>query len=183
MKQVLEPLSLIPGVRMALLVSPDGVPVIVRGRSNDERGVDLSSESGESLAALARLYQRIDAHARALDVLVQHARLEGERGADLWMQAGEVAAEALGDPDVGLRHYERALSLDPRHHRALLGLSRLHQAAGQWANAATRLLEAADHTTNRREKIDLLLEAASLQDERLDHPRAAAQPGGFPSRG
>jgi predicted regulator of Ras-like GTPase activity (Roadblock/LC7/MglB family) len=53
MKQVLEPLSLIPGVRMALLVSPDGVPVVVRGRSNDERGVDLSSESGESLAALA----------------------------------------------------------------------------------------------------------------------------------
>lgn len=53
MKQVLEPLAVIPGVRMALLVSHDGVPVVVRGRDGDDGGVDLSSESGESLAALA----------------------------------------------------------------------------------------------------------------------------------
>jgi predicted regulator of Ras-like GTPase activity (Roadblock/LC7/MglB family) len=53
MKQVLEPLAVIPGVRMALLVSHDGVPVVVRGRGGDDGGVDLSSESGESLAALA----------------------------------------------------------------------------------------------------------------------------------
>ena len=53
MKQVLEPLANIPGVRMALLVSHDGVPVVVRGRAGEDGGVDLSSESGESLAALA----------------------------------------------------------------------------------------------------------------------------------
>lgn len=53
MKQVLEPLAAIPGVRMALLVSHDGVPVIVRGRDSDDGGVDLSAQSGESLAALA----------------------------------------------------------------------------------------------------------------------------------
>lgn len=52
MKQVLEPLARIPGVGMALLVSHDGVPVIVRG-SGDDGGVDLSAQSGESLAALA----------------------------------------------------------------------------------------------------------------------------------
>jgi predicted regulator of Ras-like GTPase activity (Roadblock/LC7/MglB family) len=53
MKQVLEPLANIPGVRMALLVSHDGVPVVVRGRDGDEGGVDLSAQSAESLAALA----------------------------------------------------------------------------------------------------------------------------------
>lgn len=53
MKQVLEPLANIPGVRMALLVSHDGVPVVVRGRDGDDGGVDLSAQSGESLAALA----------------------------------------------------------------------------------------------------------------------------------
>jgi len=53
MKQVLEPLARIPGVRMALLVSHDGVPVVVRGRDGDDGGVDLSAQSGESLAALA----------------------------------------------------------------------------------------------------------------------------------
>jgi len=53
MKQVLEPLAKIPGVRMALLVSHDGVPVVVRGRDGEDGGVDLSAQSGESLAALA----------------------------------------------------------------------------------------------------------------------------------
>ncbi|HEU5055196.1 MAG TPA: tetratricopeptide repeat protein, partial [Kofleriaceae bacterium] len=124
-------------------------------------------ERRESLAAQARLYRRIDPNGRALEVLVQHARLEGERGADLWVEAGEVAAE-LGDADVAQRHLERALSLDARHHRALLALARVHQESGQWANAASRLAEAAEATANRREKIDLLLEAAGVYDERLD---------------
>lgn len=53
MKQVLEPLAAIPGVRMALLVSHDGVPVVVRGKDGEDGGVDLSAQSGESLAALA----------------------------------------------------------------------------------------------------------------------------------
>ncbi len=54
MREVLEPLGRIAGVRMAVLVSLDGVPVVVRGReAEEERGVDLSGESAESLAALA----------------------------------------------------------------------------------------------------------------------------------
>ncbi len=125
------------------------------------------AERRSSLSALARLYRRIDASSRALEVLVQHAKLEGERGADLWVEAGEVAAE-LGDADVAQRHLERALSLDVRHQRALLALARLHQEGGQWANAASRLVEAAECTANRRDKIDLLLEAAGVYDERLD---------------
>jgi len=129
-------------------------------------------ERRESLAALARLYRRIDSSARALEVLVQHARLEGDKGADLWVEAGEVAAE-LGDPDVAQRHFERALSLDARHQKALVALAHLHQHGGQWANAASRLVEAAECTASRRDKIDLLLQAATVYDERLDqHDRA-----------
>ena len=53
MKQVIEPLARIPGVRVALLVSHDGVPVVVRGNGGEDGGVDLTAQSGESLAALA----------------------------------------------------------------------------------------------------------------------------------
>jgi len=132
-----------------------------------QNAMAAQAERRESLAALARLYRRIDASARALEVLVQHAKLEGDRGADLWVEAGEVAAE-LGDPEVGQRHLERALSIDPRHQRALVALARLHQGGGQWANAASRLVDAAECTASRRDKIDLLLEAAGVYDERLD---------------
>jgi predicted regulator of Ras-like GTPase activity (Roadblock/LC7/MglB family) len=63
MMRVLEPLARIAGVRMALLVAPDGVPVIVRGTSTealeppeaaDEDGVTLgTADTAESLSALA----------------------------------------------------------------------------------------------------------------------------------
>ncbi len=57
MKRILEPLAQIPGVRMALLVAHDGVPVVVRNAADN--GTDVvqeaafAGETAESLAALA----------------------------------------------------------------------------------------------------------------------------------
>lgn len=57
MKRILEPLAQIPGVRMALLVAHDGVPVVVKNASeNAGEGspeAALAGETAESLAALA----------------------------------------------------------------------------------------------------------------------------------
>lgn len=57
MKRILEPLAQIPGVRMALLVAPDGVPVVVRNNveapAEDSPEAALAGETAESLAALA----------------------------------------------------------------------------------------------------------------------------------
>ena len=53
MKEVLAPLSAQPGVRIAVLVTADGVPVVVRGRASDSRPGDEFVERAESLAALA----------------------------------------------------------------------------------------------------------------------------------
>ncbi|MBI5433234.1 MAG: roadblock/LC7 domain-containing protein [Planctomycetes bacterium] len=52
MIEVLDPLSKIPGVRLAVLVAPDGVPVCVRGK-HAEVPEDGTRESADSLAALA----------------------------------------------------------------------------------------------------------------------------------
>jgi predicted regulator of Ras-like GTPase activity (Roadblock/LC7/MglB family) len=56
MNEILESLAVIPGVRATLLVSPDGVPVLVRGKNAGKAGEGsdtASEESPESLAALA----------------------------------------------------------------------------------------------------------------------------------
>jgi len=53
MKEILEPLSAIPGVRVAVLVTSDGVPVVVRGRSSEQRPGEEIDGGAESLAALA----------------------------------------------------------------------------------------------------------------------------------
>jgi len=52
-KEVLAPLSAQPGVRIAVLVTADGVPVVVRGRASDKGAGDELDERAESLAALA----------------------------------------------------------------------------------------------------------------------------------
>jgi predicted regulator of Ras-like GTPase activity (Roadblock/LC7/MglB family) len=52
-KEVLAPLSAQPGVRIAVLVTADGVPVVVRGRASESRAGDELDERAESLAALA----------------------------------------------------------------------------------------------------------------------------------
>ncbi len=55
MIEVLDPLSKIPGVRLALLVAPDGVPVTVHGtvHKRESTAPDFASEDADSLAALA----------------------------------------------------------------------------------------------------------------------------------
>lgn len=57
MKRTLEPLAQIPGVRMALLVAHDGVPVVVKnaldGAPEGSPEASLAGETAESLAALA----------------------------------------------------------------------------------------------------------------------------------
>jgi predicted regulator of Ras-like GTPase activity (Roadblock/LC7/MglB family) len=55
MMDALEPLAAIPGVRLALLVSPDGVPVIVRGKVAAPKGGEACTvdENADSLSGLA----------------------------------------------------------------------------------------------------------------------------------
>ncbi len=57
MKRILEPLAQIPGVRMALLVAHDGVPVVVKNSADNaadgQLEATLAGETAESLSALA----------------------------------------------------------------------------------------------------------------------------------
>jgi len=58
MKEVLEPLARVSGVRVAMLTSPDGFPIAIRGRDRSESGPANSpafGDSKEDLNALAGL--------------------------------------------------------------------------------------------------------------------------------
>jgi len=53
--EALEPLAAVPGVRFCILVSPDGVPVVMRGKSADEgdEHANFLEENADSLSGLA----------------------------------------------------------------------------------------------------------------------------------
>jgi golgin subfamily B member 1 len=150
----------------------DDIPRAVEAHQN---ALAAQADRRDSLAALAALYQRLGAPARSLEVVVRHARLEGEDGADRWVQAAAIAAEALGDPDVAEQHLEKALASDPNHEGALIALARVHQATAQWGKAAARLEQAAGTARSRFDRVELLMEAAATCDEKLGDARHALE--------
>lgn len=130
--------------------------------------LSIAEDHHESLVALARLYRRTESWDRAVDILVRHAEREHERGADLWFQAGEVASEHMQDHEVALRHFEKAIELEPSHQKAMLGLATLHQRRASWQTSLNYLLAAEPETANRLERIEILARAAELAEDNLD---------------
>jgi golgin subfamily B member 1 len=130
--------------------------------------LSAAEDHREALQALARLYQQTEAWDRAVDILVKHAQREGERGSELWAEAGRVAAEKMDDLEVGERHLEKALELDARHLGALRSLARLHERRASWENAIGFLLRAEDAAPNRLERVDILAHAADLAEDKLE---------------
>jgi tetratricopeptide (TPR) repeat protein len=138
--------------------------------------IAIASESRDhlqALAALVRLYQRIEAWDRAADCLVKRAELEGASGAESWCEAGVIAAERMEDLDVAERWLEKALALRPGLLPAMLALARLHKKRSSWANAVARLKAAEAASQNRLERISLLAEAADIAAENLDDAELA----------
>ena len=144
---------------------------------------DLENEHRGALTGLARLYQRTEAWERAIGVLVEHAQLEKDSGADLWHQAGALIIDHHGDlpgdatdwQNQAEAHLEKALELDSGHRDALLSLARLHRLRSSWTNALEMLVRAQAHTPNRLERVEILIEAADLAESELsDDERSLA---------
>src|SRR5439155_25942187 len=120
-----------------------------------------------------RLYTQTGVFDRAVDVLVRHAALEGDKGAALYAEAGRLAADHLQDPELAQRHLEKALTLDPENLAALKALGAVHAGRGNWSQAAELLARAEAVSGSRAERIQLLWDAAQIVDARLgDAPRA-----------
>jgi golgin subfamily B member 1 len=135
--------------------------------------IAIEDTNRDALAALPRLYIRTDAFDRAADIYVRHAALEGDRGALLYAEAGDLAADKLADPELAQRHFEKALTLDAEHFAALKGLAVVHEGRGNWTQAAELLLRAEAVSGNRLDRVALLWKAAQIVDLKLEDPNAA----------
>lgn len=135
----------------------------------------IDEQNKTALSVLPRLYVRTEAFDRAVDVLVKHAALEGDKGAQLYAEAGRIAFENLMDPEAAQRHLDKALTLDNENLDALKTLGRLHEKRGNWTQAVEMLLRAEATSGSRSERVGLLWEAAQLTDQRLEDPARALE--------
>ncbi|HEX5061702.1 MAG TPA: tetratricopeptide repeat protein, partial [Kofleriaceae bacterium] len=135
----------------------------------------IDDKNKTALAVLPRLYVRTEAFDRAVDVLVKHAALEGDKGAQLYAEAGRISFENLMDPEIAQRHLEKALSLDNENLEALKVLGHLHEKRGNWTQSVEMLLRAEAASGSRSERINLLWDAALITDQRLEDPSRALE--------
>ncbi|HEY5926341.1 MAG TPA: tetratricopeptide repeat protein [Kofleriaceae bacterium] len=133
----------------------------------------IDDKNKTALAVLPRLYMRTEAFDRAVDVLVRHGALEGEKGGASYAEAGRISFENLMDPELAQRHLEKALSLDNENLAALKVLGQLHEKRGNWTQAVEMLLRAEAASGSRSERIALLWDAAMITDQRLEDPSSA----------
>ncbi len=129
----------------------------------------------QALSFLPRLYQRIEQFDRAVDVLVRHAALEGDKGASHFAEAGRIALEHMTDPDAAQKHLDKAISLDAENLSALKALGSLHEKRGNFTQAVEMLLRAEAASGSRNERVALLWHAASLVDQELEDPAKALE--------
>ncbi|MBK9518008.1 MAG: hypothetical protein IPO09_11750 [Anaeromyxobacter sp.] len=97
------------------------------------RALALQPEAApEALAALERLYQRLESWPELADVLRSRAAAAAgpERLAFLF-RLGRLCEERLSAADQAVEAYRQALEVDPRHLPSLQALEALHEAAGR----------------------------------------------------
>ncbi|NVB81638.1 MAG: tetratricopeptide repeat protein [Kofleriaceae bacterium] len=133
----------------------------------------IEDQNKTALAALPRLYARTEQFDRAVDTLVRHAALEGEKGAPLYAEAGRIAFENLMDPELAQRHLDKAIAADNENYQALKTLGQLHEKRGNWTQAVEMMLRAESASSSRSERIALLWDAAMVADQRLEDPARA----------
>jgi tetratricopeptide (TPR) repeat protein len=135
----------------------------------------IEEANREALAGLPPLYRRTSAFDRAVDILVRHAGIEGDRGAFFLAEAGKIAHAEMKDPEVAQRHFEKALSLDSESLTALKGLGEVHEGRGNWEKAVEHQLRAEAVSGSRNERVELLWSAAQLIDLKVGDPGRALE--------
>ncbi|MBL4635145.1 MAG: tetratricopeptide repeat protein, partial [Kofleriaceae bacterium] len=136
-----------------------------------ENALADNPSSGDSMGALARMYKRTESWQQATDMYAKHAEEQGKSGAAEWAHAGTIAFEKLEDSESARKYLEKALELSEHNLEALTVLANLHKQEGAWESAVNRMVDAADASANRLDRVSLLQDAAEICDFKLSNAK------------
>lgn len=136
------------------------------------RVLDIDSNSLEALRALARIYrqsQNWDELVAVLQTQIQvgAATLEGAELKELWVELGNLFQHTLQQPFDAVDAWRHVLEIDPTDEGALDALLAIHTAQEEWRDVVDVLNMKANAASIDEAKIPLLLQAASVWEERI----------------
>jgi tetratricopeptide (TPR) repeat protein len=137
-------------------------------------GVRRVEESEEVLEALLRLHTALGEKARAAEVLeVLASRATGGDAIERLVSLARLYSE-LGDTAAVVRSLDRAAEVDPGSRELRARLRAEYERAGAWEPVAAMVLADADASEEKKTKIGLYREAASIYLKNLEDPSRGA---------
>lgn len=130
-----------------------------------------------ALEALERIYDERESHAELADILTSkvQALTDLDQVAQHKLRLGGLYETALGDLDRGARTYREVLDIDGGNIFALRGLERIYEMLQDWPDMVDVLERQLDVVETERERVDVLLKLARIQEEQFLKADIAAQ--------
>ncbi len=136
----------------------------------------------ETLGALAHLYrstQSWDELSQTLQRIIEVGQLSGgideDHMIELYAQLGQLEGDILGRIDDAVEAWRRVLALDPSDFRALGALEQLFTREGRWEECIDILEKRSLVLDEPRDRLDTLLQAASIWEEKVEDLDRAAE--------
>ncbi|APR78089.1 TPR domain protein [Minicystis rosea] len=139
--------------------------------------IDLEDTNIPALEALAKLYEKQDDAAKAIEYMTRVADLtaDGKQRVEMYYRIGKQLDEKLGDRISAQERFEMALDLDPTHLPTLSALRVIAVDSADWDRAARYLDQEQMNTEAPRAKAKLLVELGKLREEMLGEHDLAVQ--------
>ncbi len=167
--------------RLSAVAGPDQVAVLLKLARNAEQKLsdvdqavgflrqllDVDPTNGFGYLELERILRANDRWYDLVDVLGQHAEMEGAAGRKptelaLRVAIANVWEQELDSPDSAAEALERVLEVAPTNVAALLSLSRLHEKAERWDDAGAALERAAANASAPAEIAEIQFRNAAI---------------------
>ena len=142
-----------------------------------QRALDAVSHYVPALSSLEKIYEAQQMLNELADVLGRKAGgLEVESDAvEARLRQAELLEVSLGRPDDSVEAYRAALDVDAGNVVAMRGLERVYSASHKWPELNDVLEMHLDVAATERERTEVLVQIAQLQEEQFLKPDLAAQ--------
>ncbi|MEB2322623.1 MAG: tetratricopeptide repeat protein, partial [Sorangiineae bacterium] len=142
-----------------------------------KRALEVDALYLPALDALERIYDERGSHQELVEILSAkvQALTDVEVVAQHKLRMGGLYESAIGDFERAGKVYREVLELDGGNLFALRGLERIYGAIQAWPDLVEVLERQLDVVETERDRVDVLLKLATIQEEQFLKPDLAAQ--------
>ncbi|MCG8554586.1 MAG: tetratricopeptide repeat protein [Proteobacteria bacterium] len=134
----------------------------------------LAPARASTRSGLEAVAERAGAFERLLEVLLQRAdEAPEDEAVELRRRAAAIASERLERSDVAVTQLKRVLESTPKDEAVLATLEDIYRSGKRQADLRDLLLLRAEHSDDQERCLELLGEAAELEEKVLGEPKAA----------